>query len=184
MTAAVTKRIDPLCEAAMTVGCADNVNAGKYCSPIFSKTEIGDYCRWQFAALSPGDRDTVVEDYCLKYPDSTECKCVNRSDDADYKKLKLNNPYSDKCWYLPCSDRLKYFVTSDFDRAVQCPSNICQIVYDIAQVHDVDLSGVGHYINCDFNNGGVIPSPNRVPLALYGAIVLVILAFIYVYYEK
>lgn len=176
--------IDPLCEIPVNFGCLvypDTPTPLEKCSPIFSVSEIGDYCRGQFSKLTNGGRDTVMENFCLKNEDAQECKCVNRAYDPDYQKLKLDNPYSDSCWYIPCSNRFQYFVPSSFNVQTKCPQNICQIVYDIAQVHDVDINHIKNEINCDFSNGGVIPDPTALPSWIYVAALGIMAGFIMVY---
>lgn len=173
--------IDPVCETPISFGCVGNVEK---CSPIFSVSEIGDYCRGQYSRLSDGDRDTVSENYCYRHPNVNECKCIMRSSNEDYKKLKIGNPFSDSCWYIPCSNRFQYFVPSAFDVITKCPQNICQIVYDISKVHGVDLNNIKNDINCDFSNGGVIPDPTSLPNWVYIASLLIITAFIFVYSIK
>ena len=175
--------IDPLCQQPTTIGCP---TIGTKCSPIFSRSEIGDYCRQKYGLLSDGDRDTVIENYCLRN-DTEECKCANRSNNPDYTKLKQGNPYSDACWYIPCANRSRYFVPSDFNKQIQCPQNICQIVYDISKIHDVDINKVKNDINCDFTGGGIIPTPGgsgSLPNAVYYGSVLLAVLFILVYATK
>lgn len=169
-----------ICSQPTTVGCIN----GEKCSPVFSLSQIGDYCRNQYKRLSSSDRDTYIENFCLRNEDIKECKCVNRSLNPDYQKLKLGNPYSDACWYIPCTDRMRYFAQSDFDKPLQCPKNICQIVYDIAKVNDVDIDNIKNDINCDLSNGGVIPDSSSLPSWIYIAGIVVFAAFILVYSLK
>jgi hypothetical protein len=125
-----------------------------------------------------------MEDYCLRHTDAEECKCVNRSLNQDYLKLKLGNPYSDSCWYIPCANRFQFFTPSDFEKVTECPSNICQVVYNISQVHDVDIDHIKNDINCDFSDGGNIPDPTRLPKWLYVSALITLALFIIVYSFK
>lgn len=173
--------IDPLCEIPTTIGCSTK---DQTCSPIFSTSEIGDYCRQQFATLTSGGKDTVIENYCLKNEHASECKCVNRILNPDYNKLKIGNPYSDACWYIPCANRNQYFIPSEFDSTIKCPQNICQIVYNISEVNDVDLNHIKNDINCDFSNGGVIPDPTQLPNWIYVVGLVLFASFILIYSLK
>lgn len=143
--------IDPLCERPIEFGCVDNSHK---CSPLFSKSVIGDYCRDEYAQLSPGDRDTVMQNFCLRNPRSEECKCASRSDEATYLRLKSGQPFSDACWYVPCTNRFQYFIPSEFDGKLECPQNVCQIVYNISEQRNLDMSDIKNDINCDFNTRG------------------------------
>jgi len=176
-------RIDPLCEIPIAAACTNNT---RLCSPLFSASEIGDYCRQQFSRLSDSAKDTVMENYCIRN-DSEECKCINRSSNEDYIKLKKSNPYMDSCWYIPCANRSRYLVTSDFNVDTKCPENICQIIVDTAQTHDVDIDHIKNDINCDFTSGGTIPVPSDAgtlpPIVFYGSICIAV-AFIIVYALK
>ena len=174
-------KIDPLCETPVNFGC---VNGNASCSPIFSVSEIGDYCRDQFSKLTAGGRDTVMENYCLRHESSNECKCVNRALNTDYQKLKLGNPYSDACWYIPCANRFQYFVPSEFNKTTKCPQNMCQIVYDISKVHNVDIHDIENDINCDFSNSGAIPDPTVIPSWIYITMLVIAGAYILVYSLK
>jgi hypothetical protein len=181
----VTKRIDPICESQTDVGCLpviNNVSGG--CSPIFSVSEVGDYCRNLYSQMSDGDRDTVMQNYCDRYINAEECKCARRSSNPDYKKLKLDNPYSDACWYIPCANRYQFFVPSSFNKVSKCPENICQIVFNTSQTHDVNMDHIKNDINCDFSNGGVIPTPDGIPNVIYYGMVAVFVAFIMIYAIK
>lgn len=173
--------IDPVCNQTVNFGCP---HLQFDCSPIFSQSEVGDYCRKQFSLLTPGGRDTVMENYCLRHTNAPECKCANRSLNPDYVKLKLGNPYPDFCWYIPCANRFQYFTPSEFDAVDGCPKNICQIVYDISQVHDVHIDNIKQDINCDFKNGGVIPDASTLPKWIYAGALVIFAAFILVYSLK
>lgn len=174
-------KIDALCEKPVNFGCINNASS---CSPIFSVSEIGDFCRGQFSKLSSGDRDTVMENYCLKHEKSDECKCMNRSLNQDYITLKKNNPFSDACWYTPCANRFQYFVPSDFNKTTKCPQNICQIVYEISKVHDITDHDIVNDINCDFTNSGVIPDPAAIPGWIYICMLVIATTYIFVYSLK
>lgn len=175
-----------ICENPVKYGC---INGQHSCSPIFSQSNIGDYCRSMLAKMSKSASDTLIENYCIKNENAEECKCINRSTNPDYIRLKNHgNIYPDACWYTPCLNKMHYFVTSRFDEPVSCPANICQEVYNISKTADINLDNLKHEINCDFSNGGVIPSSYNggveLPTWLYVATLIVVLAFIMVFALK
>jgi hypothetical protein len=93
--------------------------------------------------------------------------------------LKQGNPFLDSCWYIPCANAERYFIPSELKRGDECPKNICQIVFDISQAHDVDIDHVKADISCDFSGGGMMPK-NIVPWYYIAALALVsVLLFVY-----
>lgn len=173
--------IDPLCEVPTEFGCMDN---SKTCSPLFSKSLIGNYCRDEYSKLNASGRDTVMQDYCIRHPDSDECKCVSRSSEPNYVRLKVGNPYSDACWYTPCTNRFQYFIPSEFEREIQCPQNVCQLVYNISDTRDVDVSKIKNDINCDFSTQGGIPTITTTPSWIYISAIVIFALYILVYLFK
>lgn len=151
------------------------------CSRYFSTGPDGDYCRQIFNELSDSEKDAAISNYCSRYS-TDDCKCANRSFDKDYLKLKQGNPFSDACWYIPCANSTRYLVPSEFKENPDCPANICQIVFDISQAHDVDIDHVKSEINCNFSGGKY---PKHSPFLWYyiGGIVLS-LVLLLVYGQK
>jgi len=128
------------------------------CSAFKGVDPISDSCRLWFADLKTDrERDAVMENYCFRY-NTTDCRCVNRSNTREYRELKKGNVIDDKCWFLPCANPERYFVTSDLQQGT-CPNNVCEIIYDIYKDRDVsiynndmvcDMSGSGAGILLDF----------------------------------
>lgn len=159
-----------------TTTCPPNMSS---CSRYFSIAEDGGYCRDKFNNMTDAQRDSVMREYCLRN-DTEDCRCVNRTLNKDYLALKQNNPFSDACWYIPCANKARYFVPSHFlGPKVDCPSNICQIVYDISKVHDVDLERNKNYINCDFSGGGYVPPFGEIWFYVVGLLLAVLFLSVY-----
>ena len=167
---------DAFCESKTLTDCPPDMKNG--CSRYFAVNKEGDYCRDLFNKKSDVEKDVSIFNYCTRN-DTNECKCVNRVYDPDYIKLKQGNPYLDSCWYIPCANSTRYLVPSELKRQGECPENICQIVFDISQAHDVDIDHIKADINCDFSGGGW---PNHiVPWYYVAALVLsIILLLVYV----
>lgn len=121
------------------------------CSKVMGVDPESDDCRRWYANL-PNDRirETEARNYCIKY-DTYDCRCMNRSIHEDYKKLKRNNPFNDRCWYAPCGDSTHYFIEEALYKN-ECPSNICQVVFDIYKDRDVDI--YKNDIICDISGKG------------------------------
>jgi hypothetical protein len=149
------------------------------CSRYFSNEKDGDYCRDLYNNMTPTEKDSVIMNYCTRNQ-TDDCKCANRSTNPEYQKLKQGNPFSDACWYIPCSNDQQFFTPSEFSGNPDCPSNICQIVYNISQAHDVDIDHIKNDINCDFSGGKYIPKPPPIIWVYFaGMILTVILLFVY-----
>lgn len=123
------------------------------CNRLNSVDEEGQYCRQWFNNQSLGVQDTIVTNYCLKYPTSPDCKCINRQTDKSYNTVKKFSPFNDGCWYSPCVTDT-YLVTSNL-REPTCPTNICQTVLDNLENNNVTIKDIQNEINCSFKD----PSP-------------------------
>jgi hypothetical protein len=166
---------DAFCESKTLTDCPPDMKNG--CSRYFAVNKDGDYCRDLFNKKSDVEKDISIFNYCTRN-NTNECKCVNRVCDPDYLKLKQGNPFLDSCWYIPCANSTRYLIPSELKRQGECPDNICQIVFDISQAHDVDIDHIKADINCDFSGGGL---PNHiVPWYYIAALALsVVLLLIY-----
>jgi hypothetical protein len=139
------------------VACASGMES---CSKLKS-TDLGaDVCRlWYGGLATDALRDAVATSYCYRY-DTQDCRCVNRSLTQEYQKLKPGNPIPDKCWFVPCANPSRYFVTSDLQKGT-CPENICSVVFDIYK--DRDVSVYDNDITCNF----APPSPPTSTIILF-----------------
>jgi hypothetical protein len=159
-----------------TFTCPTDVKDG--CSRYFSTDKDGDYCRDLFNNYTPEQKDAAIQTYCLRN-NTEDCKCVNRSTNFNYERLKQGNPFSDACWYIPCANKERFFVPSEFADNPSCPTNLCQIVYDISQAHDVDIERVKNDINCDFSGGGFKPTPFNASMYYIAMSLAIILLLVY-----
>lgn len=128
------------------------------CSRIKSVDTGSDNCRLWYENLPPTIQDAYMQSYCIRH-NTQDCDCVLRSNNTSYNKLKGLHSYNDGCWFLSCSDNLKYFVPSDL-RKPTCPTNICQIIIDVANAEHVDIDDIKNDIVCNF---GPQPSPPPPP---------------------
>lgn len=131
--------------------CANGLSE---CSRIKSLEPGSDECRLWYEKLSPQTQDAYIQSYCIRH-NTKDCDCVLRSNNPSYNKLKGLHSYNDGCWFLSCSDNSKYFVPSDL-RKPTCPTNICQIIIDVANAEHVDIDDIKNDIVCNF---GPQPQP-------------------------
>lgn len=131
-------------------------NGLKECSRIKSLANGSDYCRLWYENLPAQTQDAYMESYCIRH-NTQDCDCVLRSNKDSYNLLKGMHSYNDGCWFLPCADNLKYFVPSDL-RKPTCPTNICQVIIDVANAEHVNIDDIKNDIVCNF--GPQPPSPD------------------------
>ena len=126
--------------------CANGITE---CSRIKSLDAGSDNCRLWYENLPPKTGDAYMQSYCIRHS-TKDCDCVLRSNNSSYNKLKGLHSYNDGCWFLSCSDSSKYFVPSDL-RKPTCPTNICQIIIDVANAENVDIDDIKNDIVCNFD---------------------------------
>lgn len=93
-------------------------------------------------------KDGVINDYCKRFPNNDDCRCINRSKDDIYTQTKIGKDYNDGCWYVPCSTN-GYLKTSDIN-SEKCLTNICQVIYNANKNNNVVISNNNQRIDCDF----------------------------------
>lgn len=124
------------------------------CSHLKSSSAEGDNCRTWISGLSQEQTDQVINTICINFPELVECKCVNRIQDPQYVEVKPYAPYPDGCWYVPCAGTEPFWVkSSDNVSAVNCPANICQVIFDASAEGDVNIDENYIYFNCEFDEG-------------------------------
>lgn len=131
-------------------------NGLKECSRIKSVEKGSDTCRLWYENVPPAIQDVYMMNYCVRHT-SSDCDCVLRSNNKSYDLLKGLHSYNDGCWFLSCSDNLKYLVPSDL-RKPTCPTNICQIIIDVANAGNVNIDDIKNDIVCNFG-----PQPTPTP---------------------
>ncbi|ATE87178.1 myristylated membrane [Shrimp hemocyte iridescent virus] len=126
-------------------------NGMKECIMIKSKTNLGKICEEWFETLSKERKDYVMRDYCAEN-DTEDCACINRTQNLDYRKKKENGYFfNDGCWFVPCANKMgKYLIPSDVSNPT-CPSNVCNVIYDLEKNMDVNFQNNYNDINCDFH---------------------------------
>lgn len=129
-----------------TTECSEKL--GSKCSRIHA----GECSEW-VAGQPTKVEDKVITNYCRKFPNNIDCKCVNRLYDPIYKQTKSTNQYNDGCWYADCATK-EFLKTSDVNTS-NCPSSICQIIYDLNKNNDVIIQNNDHKINCDFTSSDI-----------------------------
>jgi hypothetical protein len=132
--------------------CPDGLNE---CSRIKSLDEGNLECKLWFESLPPSSQDAYMQYYCTKNK-TKECDCVLRSESSTFQIMKGMHGYNDGCWFLPCSDSLKYFIPSNLKNPT-CPNNICQIIIDVANAGNVNIDDIKNDLTCNFDPQ---PHPN------------------------
>lgn len=138
---------------------------GKYheCSRYLTTNEEGKMCRDWLASLPRDRQDALMRNYCLSN-DTLDCKCINRSTDPEYNKMKsLTNYFSDNCWYKPCSNSESIYLVPNRLTEGQCATNVCQQIIDAHAQGNITIEGNTSQINCNFKEGDIKQPPNSNP---------------------
>ncbi|BCB67432.1 putative myristoylated membrane protein [Lymphocystis disease virus 2] len=115
---------------------ASDLNDNKWCSVWLNQA-------------SPVVKTVAINNYCKKYKNSEDCKCINRVNDPLYQKIKSSKNFSDACWYVPCAADPTQLKSSDLENPI-CPTSYCQSIVQVMQARDVSIKDVSGKINCDF----------------------------------
>jgi hypothetical protein len=126
------------------------------CSRLKSTGKDGELCRSWFNQQPKPVQDTVVQNYCA-INNTPDCKCVNRAQNGVYRSLKVGKVINDGCWFTPCANPQSYLQTADVENPA-CPSNFCDIIYNIAKDRDVTIDNIKNDVNCVFK-----PEPKPTP---------------------
>ncbi|ABF82077.1 hypothetical protein MIV047R [Invertebrate iridescent virus 3] len=118
------------------------------CSRFKSDQKDGELCRGWFNQQPKAVQDTVVQNYCA-VNNTPDCKCVNRAQNEVYRELKIGKVINDGCWFTPCANPQSYLLTTEVENPT-CPSNFCDIIYNIIKDRDVTIDDVKNDINCVF----------------------------------
>ncbi|WAK75139.1 putative myristylated membrane protein [Mandarin fish ranavirus] len=138
-------------------------STGKIVSRVSSDTDpAGDWCRRWYSASRGSAQDAAISSFCVKNPDAADCKCVNRASDPLYQKVKELHSYPDQCWYVPCSgDVGELKLNTQRDTPKNCPTEICQIVFNMLDDGSVKIDDVKNSITCDFSKYKPPPTPPK-----------------------
>nr|QXT57804.1 myristylated membrane protein [Rhinella marina erythrocytic-like virus] len=103
---------------------------GELTNSIHTKGKRGDLCRSWFETLNNREKTTFIREYCVTYPDATDCKCANRGKDPLYRDIKRINAVNDGCWYTHCADTTTQFVEPALQEG-SCPTILCSSIVNI-----------------------------------------------------
>jgi hypothetical protein len=147
------------------------------CSRLLSVGDDGNMCREWFNTQSASTRDTFMQNYCFTH-DTEDCKCFDRTHDKLYNSLKPAEPVNDGCWYTPCANEQEYLVPSNLVNPT-CPSDICEVIYNIAQDRDVNIDDASNVVSCAFPDQPPTPPVNeKTPYIVFGGGLLVFLVLV------
>lgn len=116
------------------------------CSRLKSTGRDGELCRGWFNQQSKAVQDTVVQNYCA-VNNTPDCKCVNRAQNDVYRSLKVGKVINDGCWFTPCANPQSYLQTTEVENPT-CPSNFCDVIYNIIKDRDVTIDNIKNDVNC------------------------------------
>ncbi|AZY88502.1 myristylated membrane protein [Lumpfish ranavirus] len=127
--------------------------AGELVSRVSSDADpAGGWCRKWYSANRGPDQDAALGSFCIKNPGAADCKCINRASDPVYQKVKALHTYPDQCWYVPCAaDVGELKMGTQRDTPTNCPTQVCQIVFNMLDDGSVTMDDVKNTINCDFS---------------------------------
>jgi hypothetical protein len=144
--------------------CVIDPDTGKNmtkCSRLKSTGKDGELCRGWFNQQSKGVQDTVVQNYCA-VNNTPDCKCVNRAQNEVYRSLKVGKVINDGCWFTPCANPQSYLQTTEVENPT-CPSNFCDVIYNIIKDRDVTIDNIKNDVNCVFKPEPPKPPPQPTP---------------------
>lgn len=148
--ASVNSLMGAFCGKHVSAHCADGLKGE--CSRYLSLDEEGKLCREWLASRPRDGQDAAMRDYCLNN-DTLDCKCINRTNDPDYIRLKsLGNYFSDNCWFKPCSNSESIYLVPNRVSSAQCATNVCQQIIDAHAEGKIDITGNVNQINCNFGD--------------------------------
>lgn len=134
------------------------------CANLNANNATGNVCRSWFSVQPDNVKDIIVRNYCFRFPNNNDCKCINRFLDENYTFSKRFSPFNDGCWYTPCvTDR--YLKLTNLRNPV-CPVNTCQVIFDNLRNNSVSIDRVKNTLNCSFNtpDNPSVPQPPLPPI--------------------
>jgi len=97
------------------------------CSRFIVDGIEGSYCDVWLNTKSVEEQNALFVEYCKQHPDSGDCACVRRGDDAEFVE---NAPIADfkqiddECWWKSCKDPDSYLVPPAM-RNTECRDLVC-----------------------------------------------------------
>lgn len=141
-----------LCGKRVSKNCGGGL---KECSRYVATDEEGKMCRNWLASLPRDIQDAEMTSYCLEN-DTPDCKCINRTTDPEYDRLKtLSNYFNDNCWYKPCASSAS--LVPHRTSSQHCAENVCQQIIEASAKGNVIIDGNTSDINCNFKDGALKP---------------------------
>lgn len=124
---------------------------GRNCIFFNSTNPFAVKCRAWFRAKDKLEQDFLLKSYCSRNESADDCQCINRINNKQYRMVKQNYPFYDKCWYIPCVDSNQLQLSEMIEQPARaCPRNVCQIIYDLHSNRNVLLRENTNNIICDF----------------------------------
>lgn len=125
---------------------------GRNCIFFNSTNPFAVKCRAWFRAKDRLEQDFLLKSYCSRNESADDCQCINRINNKQYRMVKQNYPFYDKCWYIPCVDSNQLQLSEMIEQPARaCPRNVCQIIYDLHSNRSVLLRENTNNIICDFH---------------------------------
>jgi Pox virus entry-fusion-complex G9/A16 len=147
--------LSAFCTKQISGPCPKGLESG--CSKLLATNENGRVCRQWLSSLPRDTQDATMRDYCLRN-DTNDCKCINRTTDPEYDRVKeLNNYFTDNCWYKPCANSENIYLVPNRLSENTCAVNVCQQIIDAHAKGTIEISGNVNNINCNFAKGDIVP---------------------------
>lgn len=139
-----------------TTNCLVDPTTNKKIADCSLATAVSDngaagFCRAWYDQAPPSIRDTIIDRICTQNPTAPECKCHMRAYLPEYQKNSkyLSSAVEDSCVWIPCKGGTPAFLVNSRDSKPTCPSNLCQIVYNIDAGGYVDIKNNQNYFTCE-----------------------------------
>lgn len=130
----------------------DNCEPGlTTCTQFKTTDEEGRLCREWLSYRPMIEHDLTLEEACVT-KDTDDCKCINRTKDPAYDKLKILGSYmNDNCWYKLCSNENSIYLVPDRLANRPCTANVCQQIIDAHANGSVNIADNINSMTCNFD---------------------------------
>lgn len=136
------------------------------CSRFTSTDTEGDMCRtWE--EEYPTLADQVKIEFCSQPNafNSSECACINKLYNEEYRALKKNVNAPDSCWYIPCANSTQFLITSTEilpEPNTSCPDT-CGVIINNYDTSTVNFSTSQILVDCVKGASTYVPTPSPSP---------------------